>query len=334
MDGGRTNCTRDHHIMRHIDFVIPAYNEVDNLVDLSTGIINECESRGVKSFKIIIVENGSDDGSADLIRSLNEKDSRVVGLVLSRNFGPQGAIHAGISHSEAEYCCVMDGDQQDPPFDALEMLTKAKINSADVVYAVRASREEGFIRKIGFKIFYRVWRFSSDVNVPLDAGEFAVMSRAVVLAILSSPEVHRFNRGLRSWAGFKQMPYPHHRPNRIAGEQKFNVFKDTMLGIQAVLSFSLVPLRIIFISGLLLASFSFLIMILNFLAILLRSLGIEILYDSLPLGITSLNLINLFFQSAVFIALGVLGEYVGRIYEQTKGRPTYLVSKLIGSLDE
>ena len=249
--------------MRDVDFVIPAFDEVENLRDLSANIIKECEAEGIAAFKIIIVENGSSDGSSALISSLNKEDDRIVGLVLSRNFGPQGAIHAGLCQSDAVYCCVMDGDQQDPPSDAVEMLKKARSTAADVVYAVRASREESFFRKLGFKTFYKVWRFASDVDVPVDAGEFAVMSRPVVEAILSSPEVHRFNRGLRSWAGFKQIAYSHHRPNRVAGEQKFNIIKDTFLGIQAVLSFSLMPVRIIFCSGLVLALFSFVIMLIN-----------------------------------------------------------------------
>lgn len=320
--------------MREIDFVIPAYNEEENLSDLAENIRGAFENIGVFNYKVIFVENGSNDNSRELIEKLNKEDPRVIGVSLSRNFGPQGAIHAGLSHSNAQYVCIMDGDQQDPPADAANMLVKAKDENADVVYAVRASRNERFLRKLGFKTFYRVWRLFSDVNVPLDAGEFAVMRKPVVDTILSSPEVHRFNRGLRSWAGFTQAAYSHHRPDRVAGEQKFNIVKDTILGLQAVISFSLLPLRLIFFMGFILAGVSFAIMALNLVAIILNAFGSSDLFDLLPKGLTTLNLISLFFQGVVFIALGTIGEYVGRVYEQTKGRATFVVRSIIGDLDE
>lgn len=319
--------------MREIDFVIPAYNEVDNLTDLTKNIVTCFENIGVRNFNILLIENGSNDASSELIEKLNQQDERIIGIVLSRNFGPQGAIHAGLCHTNAEFVCIMDGDQQDPPKDAANMLMLAKERNADVVYAVRASRQEKLIRKIGFKSFYRVWRLLSNVEVPLDAGEFAVMRSNVVSAILSSPEVHRFNRGLRSWAGFKQIPFSHHRPKRVAGEQQFNIIKDTILGFQAVLSFSLMPLRFILVIGLFLALVSFLILTVNGIAILMNSFGYSKLFNFLPRGLISLNLIMLFFQGIVFIALGIIGEYVGRVYEQTKGRPTFVVRNIIGKLD-
>lgn len=320
--------------MREIDFVIPAYNEEENLSDLAKSIKDAFENIGVFNYRVIFVENGSDDNSFELITKLNKEDQRVIGLSLSRNFGPQGAIHAGLSHADAQYVCIMDGDQQDPPADAANMLVKAKDEGADVVYAVRSSRNERFLRKLGFKTFYRVWRLFSDVNVPLDAGEFAVMRKPVVDAILSSPEVHRFNRGLRSWAGFAQTAYSHHRPDRVAGEQKFNIVKDTILGLQAVISFSLLPLRLIFFMGFILAGVSFAIMALNLVAIILNIFGLSGLFDLLPKGLKTLNLISLFFQGIVFIALGTIGEYVGRVYEQTKGRATFVVKSIIGDINE
>jgi dolichol-phosphate mannosyltransferase len=319
---------------RVIDFVIPAYDEVDNIDAMVERITKAFEAIGVANFKILFAENGSTDGSAELIAKHAARDPRVVGLSLSRNFGPQGAIHAGLSHANADYVCIMDGDQQDPPEEAAQMFKLALEQDADVVYAVRAKREEKALRKAGFKTFYRVWRMFSNVEVPLDAGEFAVMRRGVVDAILSSPEVHRFNRGLRSWAGFKQIPYSHHRPNRVAGEQKFNIIKDTVLGLEAVLSFSMLPIRLILLFGLITASISFVILVINAIAIALRTLGHPEMFDFLPRGIVSLNLVSLFFQGVMFISLGVIGEYVGRIYEQTKARPTFIVKKIIGALND
>lgn len=320
--------------LRTIDFVIPAYDEAENIDAMVDRIVSSFEGIGVSNFKILFVENGSRDNSAELIAKHAEKDPRVVGISLSRNFGPQGAIHAGLSYANAEYVCIMDGDQQDPPEDAAKMLELALKDAADVVYAVREKREEKALRKAGFKTFYRVWRVFSNVEVPLDAGEFAVMSKGVIDAILSSPEIHRFNRGLRSWAGFKQIPYYHHRPNRVAGEQKFNIFKDTVLGLQAVLSFSLLPIRLILLFGIILAGVSFLILAVNAIAIFLNAIGYPAFFNILPRGVITLNLIQLLFQGVMFISIGVIGEYVGRIYEQAKARPTFITKKIIGDIDE
>jgi glycosyltransferase involved in cell wall biosynthesis len=319
---------------RTIDFVIPAYDEADNIDAMVNRIRDAFEGIGVTNFKILFVENGSRDNSAELIAQHAAKDPRVVGISLSRNFGPQGAIHAGLSHSNADYVCIMDGDQQDPPEDAAKMFQLAREKHADVVYAVREKREEKALRKAGFKTFYRVWRMFSNVEVPLDAGEFAIMSKGVVDAILSSPEIHRFNRGLRSWAGFTQMAYYHHRPNRVAGEQKFNIVKDTVLGLQAVLSFSLLPIRLILLFGVILAGVSFLILAVNTVAIFLNAIGQPGLFNLLPRGIITLNLIQLLFQGVMFISIGVIGEYVGRIYEQAKARPTFITKRIIGSIDD
>jgi polyisoprenyl-phosphate glycosyltransferase len=318
---------------RRIDFVIPAYDEADNIDAMVNRIRDSFEVIGVTNFKIIFVENGSSDNSAEIIASHAEKDPRVVGISLSRNFGPQGAIHAGLNYANADYVCIMDGDQQDPPEDAARMFELAQKDGADVVYAVREKREEKTLRKMGFKTFYRVWRMFSNVDVPLDAGEFAIMSKGVVDAILSSPEIHRFNRGLRSWAGFKQIPYYHHRPNRVAGEQKFNIIKDTVLGLQAVLSFSLLPIRLILLFGMILAGVSFSILTVNAVAIALNALGYPALFNFLPRGLITLNLIQLLFQGVMFISMGVIGEYVGRIYEQVKARPTFITKRIIGEID-
>lgn len=320
---------------RDIDFVILAYNEAENIDAMVHRTVSAFEAIGVTNFRLIFVENGSDDNSAELLNAHAKRDPRITALSLSRNFGPQGAIHAGLSVADAEYVCIMDGDQQDPPEDAAQMYLRTKKENADVIYAVREKREEKALRKAGFKTFYRVWRAFSNVKVPLDAGEFSVMRMSVVKAILSSPEVHRFNRGLRSWAGFKQIAYTHHRPNRVAGEQKFNIIKDTILGLEAVLSFSLLPIRLVFFSGLILAGLSFIILLVNTVAISLFHLGMPAFFHFLPPGIKTLNLFSLLFDGAVLIGLGIIGEYVGRIYEQTKGRPTFIIKDFIGgSADE
>lgn len=318
--------------MRDIDFVIPSFNERDNIKQMYLRTKKAFENIKVTNFKLIFVENGSSDDSAEILEKISKKDPRVVGLSLSRNFGPQGAIHAGLSYCNAKYVGIMDGDQQDPPEDAAKMYLEINKNKADVVYAVRKSRDEKFFRKIGFKTFYRVWKTFSNVNVPLDAGEFSVMKKNVVDTILSTNEIHRFNRGLRSWAGFEQIPYYHDRPNRVAGEQKFNIIKDTILGFEALISFSLLPLRLILFTGLILSIISFSLLFINFISIILNYFNSIFLINFLPDGIKTLNLFYLLFQGMTFIFLGVLGEYVGRIYEQVKARPTFIVDKIVGKI--
>ena len=172
------------------------------------------------------------------------------------------------------------------------------------------------------------------MDIPLDAGEFSVMRMRVVNAILSSNEIHRFNRGLRTWAGFKQIPYYHDRPDRVAGEQKFNIVKDLILGFQAIVSFSILPLRLIFFLGVTLALISFVLMMINLAAISLNYFGVSWLFNLLPQGIITLNLIDLFFQGVLFISLGIIGEYVGKIYEQSKGRSTFIIRDYIGKINE
>jgi glycosyltransferase involved in cell wall biosynthesis len=319
--------------IRTIDFVVPSYDEEENIQAMYEKIKSAFENIGVKDFKIIFVENGSTDNSQVILNSLQKKDKRVVGLSLSRNFGPQGAIYAGLSKTNAKYVSIMDGDQQDPPEDAAKMYQKAVNENIDVIYAVRKTRKESILRKIGFKLFYRVWSAFSNIKVPLDAGEFSVMSYKVVKTILSAKEIHRFNRGLRSWAGYSQAPYYHDRPERIAGKNKFNIFKDIVLGLEALTSFSLLPIRMIFFVGLLMAGLSFLLMLVNFIAITLNFFNYESLLILLPKGIKVLNLFYLFFQSITFIFIGIIGEYIGKIYEQTKNRPAFIIDKVIGDLD-
>lgn len=320
--------------LTEIDFVIPAYNEVENIEALFLDIKKEFEAIGVANFRAIFVENGSSDGSSDLLKRLNAADPRCCSVVLSRNFGPQGAITAGLAHSNANWVCIMDGDRQDPPHDAARMYQKAKAESLDVVYAVRRSRKETLLRKIGFLTFYRVWRAMSEVRVPLDAGEFAVMRRPVIDMMVSLPEYHRFNRGLRTWVGFKQDGLEHDRPERVAGEQKFNIYKDLKLGSQAVMAFSLMPLRAIFFMGLGVSGIAFLILLVNLVAILLDWVGAPALREALPRGIESLNLIVLFFFGLIFVSLGIIGEYVGKVFEQAKGRPNFVVSQVIDGKTE
>lgn len=317
--------------MHELAFVIPAYNEEDNLRPLAERIQKACAAHGVEDFQVIFVENGSSDNSLPILKELNAADPRICALSLSRNFGPQGAIYAGLSHADAAWICIMDGDQQDPPEFAMEMYEKAK-QGYDIVYGVREKRVERPLRKMGFWAFYRVWRWATPINIPLDAGEFGVIHRKAVDAILSMKETFRFNRGLRTWVGFKQTGMSHHRPDRVAGEQKFNIRKDLVIASDAILSFSMIPLRLMLFAGALLSLIALAIFLLDGVAIALQWSGFPYLRSRLPQGLEALNLVILVFFGFIVFCLGVIGEYIGRIYEETKRRPGFILREKIGGL--
>lgn len=317
--------------MHELAFVIPAYNEEENIRPLSARIHKACAAHGVEDFQIIFVENGSSDGSLSILKELNAADPRICALSLSRNFGPQGAIYAGLCHADAKWTCIMDGDQQDPPEFALEMYERAK-EGHDIVYAVRESRDERLLRKIGFKAFYRIWRWVTPLSIPLDAGEFGVMHRNAVDTIVAMKETFRFNRGLRSWVGFKQTGMKHHRPDRVAGEQKFTIAKDLALAMDAILSFSVIPLRIMLALGALLSGVATSIFFLDVIAILLDWIGYPYARNILPKGLTTLNLVVLVYLGFIVLCLGIIGEYIGRIYEETKRRPVFILREKIGAV--
>ena len=317
--------------MHKIAFVIPAYNEEENLRPLTERISKACAAHGVDDFQIIIVENGSSDNSMAVLQELNAADRRICALSMSRNFGPQGAIYAGLCHADAEWTCIMDGDQQDPPEFAMEMYEKAK-EGYDIVYAVRESRVERPLRKLGFLAFYRVWRWATPIQIPLDAGEFGFMHRRVVDTIVSMKETFRFNRGLRTWVGFRQTGMKHHRPDRVAGEQKFTIRKDLALAMDAILSFSVIPLRLMLTLGAMLSGIALAIFVVDLLAIVLDWIGYPLLRAALPAGLSTLNLVLLVFFGFTVFCLGIIGEYIGRIYEETKRRPGFIVSSVIGEV--
>jgi len=317
--------------MHEIAFVIPAYNEEENLRPLTARIQKACAAHGVDDFQIIFVENGSSDNSMAVLKELNAADPRVCALSMSRNFGPQGAIYAGLCHADAKWTCIMDGDQQDPPEFAMEMYEKTK-EGYDIVYAVRESRVERPLRKLGFLAFYRVWRWATPISIPLDAGEFGFMHRRVVDTIVAMKETFRFNRGLRTWVGFKQTGMKHHRPDRVAGEQKFTIRKDLALAMDAILSFSVIPLRIMLMLGAILSAVALAVFVIDLIAIVLDWLGHPAMRVALPPGLTTLNLVMLVFFGFIVFCLGIIGEYIGRIYEETKHRPGFIVRESIGNV--
>ena len=301
--------------------VIPSYDEEPNIGPLAERLTANFAKMGVESWEIIWVENGSSDGSLQLLEELHKKDPRYKYLSLSRNFGHSGAVACGLDHADGEFVVLMDGDLQDPPEMIADFNSKLQAEDLDVVYGQRLKRaKEGFIKRTAMKIFYRLWRRTAYIHVPLDAGNFCLMRRSVVNALCSMRERGRFVPGLRAFVGFKQDGIAFDRPGRAAGEEKTNFWILSGIAIEGLLAFSVFPLRLLMILGmgamLLAIVASLLLLIGNWTNVL--DMGNDISYLSAFMVLVS---------GATMMGLGVIGEYVGRIYAEVKQRPIYVVRR-------
>jgi dolichol-phosphate mannosyltransferase len=306
----------------HITVVIPLYNEEGNLPELIRRTRAVLEGGGIP-YRLLFVNDGSRDGTLRLLKSLAAADDRVRVLSFSRNFGHQVSISAGIAHADGAAAVVMDGDLQDPPEVIPDLLRKWS-EGYDVVYAVRRKRKEGFIKRAGYSLFYRMLRSISSVEIPLDSGDFSLMDSRVVDLLRSFPERNRFLRGLRSWVGFRQTEWSYERMARHSGEPKYRTRQLLKLAMDGFFAFSTVPLQLATYLGFLAAGLGFLY--------LLYALASRLLYHN-PAGWTSLAAIILFLGGTQLLILGILGEYLGRVYEEVKQRPLYILDERIGFPD-
>jgi glycosyltransferase involved in cell wall biosynthesis len=308
-----------------ISIVAPVHNEEDVLHELHRRISEVMEKSG-ESWEMILVDDGSSDRSAEIMAELNEKDGRVKGISLSRNYQFQVAVTCGLDHTQGDAVVLIDADLQDPPEVILEMITKWH-EGFDVVYGVRTEREgETWFKKVTAAAFYRIINRITGVKIPVDTGDFRLMDRRVVNAIGQMPERNRFLRGMVSWVGFKQTGVYYKRSPRFAGATKFTVRKMVRFATDAITSFSYFPLQLATYLGFFIAFLSALAILL---VIILRLFGPA---DPL-LGQATTLVTVLFLGSIQLICLGIIGEYLGRIYDEVKGRPLYLVSRTWG-IDE
>jgi dolichol-phosphate mannosyltransferase len=270
------------------------------------------------------VNDGSRDKSAEVIASLHEQDGRVKGVSFSRNFGFQEAVTAGLNYTSGQVVVLSDADLQDPPELIPQMIAKWR-EGFDVVYGVRISREgETWFKKFTAKAFYRIIYRITSVNIPLDTGDFRLMDRRVVNAILRMPERNRFLRGMVPWVGFQQTGIEYQRAARFAGESKFNSVRQMLpFAVDAITSFSYFPLQLATYLGFIMAVISAITIIG---VIWLRLFG----PDEPLLGQASTLVAVLFLGGVQLISLGIIGEYLGRIYDEVKERPLYLVEKTWG----
>lgn len=304
-----------------ISLVIPIWNEELVIPELYRRVLAIMQSIG-ESWEMICVNDGSSDRSLELLLALRDQDPRVKVLDFSRNFGHQIAITAGTDFAEGDAVIVMDADLQDPPEVVQRMVQKWR-EGYEVVYAIRSTRQgETKFKLWTASLFYRLLKQITDVHIPLDAGDFRLMDRRVILTMRRLREQHRFMRGLSSWVGFHQIGIEYERAERYAGETKYPLRKMVRLAIAAITSFSYVPLQMATVLGFGLALVSLIGIVVT---VILRLSG-----SSFFLGQATTLVSVLFLGGVQLIVLGIIGEYLGRIYDEVKSRPLYIVSRAYG----
>lgn len=298
--------------------IAPVYNEIGNLDVLYTRIKEVMDSTN-EPWEMVLVDDGSTDGSTDKIRELSKLDDRIRPVIFARNFGHQIAVTAGLDFSRGEAVVIIDADLQDPPEVILDLIKKWR-EGYEVVYAQRSEREgESWFKLLTAKVFYRTIYRITDVKIPLDTGDFRLLDRKVVNVMNSMRERHRFLRGMSAWVGFKSVGVSYKRAARFSGKTKYPFKKMLKLALTAVTSFSYMPLQIAMWLGFIAAGVSIITIPV---VIILRSIGSQFFY-----GQATTLIAVLFLGGVQLISLGILGEYVGRIYDEAKGRPLYITAE-------
>ena len=303
-----------------INIVIPLYNEekvFNELVRRLSAIIDSSEL----SVGVIMVDDGSSDSTPTLMQEVSFEDRHFTSVFLSRNFGHQRALTAGLSCVNAtEAALIIDGDLQDPP-ELLDNFYTYLKEGYEVVYAVRKKRKETFWKRFSYKVFYKLLKNISYHEMPLDAGDFALISRRVIEHMNQMPEESRFLRGIRSWIGFKQIGIQYEREERHSGESKYNLKRLIDLALNGIFNFSQYPIKFITYLGLITASLS----MIYFGVTLVKKLW----YNVVPEGFTALLFMIILFGGVQLVAIGIIGEYVLRIFFQVKQRPLFIIKDII-----
>jgi dolichol-phosphate mannosyltransferase len=296
--------------------IAPIYNEIDNLPELYRRVKEVMDSAG-EPWELILVDDGSTDGSTDKIRELAQMDKIVRPVIFARNFGHQVAITAGWDYARGDAVVIIDADLQDPPEVILELAKKWK-EGYEVVYAVRGEREgESWFKKFTASMFYRLIYSITDVKIPVDTGDFRLMDRKVVDVLKQMKERHRFPRGMSAWVGFKQIGVTYKRVARVAGVTKYPFRKMLKLALNAITGFSYFPLQVATYVGFFSAGISILAIPI---VVYMRIMGSGAFF-----GQATTLIAVLFLGGVQLISLGILGEYIGRLYDEAKGRPLYIV---------
>lgn len=317
LDTPRHRTPHDSTHRPEISVVLPVFNEEENLPELYRRLT---EVLGERNYEILFVNDGSSDRSLDLICEFREINPKIKLINLSRNFGHQAAITAGIDYSLGKAVVLIDADLQDPP-EVIDKMIDQWQGGNEVVYAVRQKRKDGIIKRSAYFWFYRLLKLLSNIDIPLDSGDFCLMDRAVVERLKALPERNRFLRGLRSWVGFKQVALPYERHARHAGTPKYTFRKLIRLALDGIVAFSSFPLRV--------AAYMGFITCLAGICYLIFAVIAHFVNNRVPVGWTSIIALILLIGGSQLLLLGVLGEYVARIYDESKQRPPYIVRSFL-----
>jgi len=300
--------------------IIPIYNEENILPELHQRL-EKVAAHLDGPVEVILIDDGSKDRSFEIMKELHARDPRIKSVRLSRNFGHQIAISAGLDLAGGTAVILMDGDLQDPPELLPEMIARWKEGN-QVVYTVKKSRKENKLKRFAFKSFYRILHALSTVEIPMDAGNFSLLDRRVVDILRKMPERNRYISGLRAWSGFRQTAVYYDRDPRFAGKPQMSLGRLVQLALDGIFSFSNVPLRLAIYLGLATAFLSF--------GIGLWAISARLFTDKAVLGWASTIISILFVGGMILFTLGVIGEYISRIYEEVKNRPLYVVQETVG----
>jgi glycosyltransferase involved in cell wall biosynthesis len=303
-----------------LSVAVPVHNEEQVLPELLQRLTAVLDALPGGPHEMVFVDDGSRDGSLPILEAASGHDARVVVVSLSRNFGHQAALSAALDQVTGDATLIMDGDLQDRPEEIPRLVAKLE-EGFDVVYAQRVRRKEGTLLRTAYFLFYRLITSLSELRLPLDAGDFSIMSRRVVAEIRSAPEHNRYLRGLRTWVGFRQVGLEVERAERFAGKSKYSFGALVRLGFDGIFAFSTAPLRAAAVLGAI-------GMVLSGLFALYATYARLVLHRS-PQGFTAIIVVVTFLAGVNLFFLGIIGEYLGRVYEEAKARPLYVVGRLI-----
>ncbi len=305
-----------------LSVVVPCYNEQDGLALFHARVSAVCRNTVGSDYELIFVNDGSTDGTGPLLRGLWQQDEHCVIVDLARNHGHQGALTAGLAQAQGELILILDADLQDPP-ELLPQMLALIGQGADVVYGQRRTRAgEPWAKERAAHYFYRLLGWLADTPIPLDTGDFRLMRRHVLATLCAMPEYHRFIRGMVAWIGFNQVPLPYDRAPRAAGKTHYSLAGMLRFAGDAITGFSIRPLRLAMLAAALGLGIALLLILYAFWSFFIAGV--------VP-GWTSLLLIFLLFSTLQLFCLGVMGEYIGRIYMQSKARPLFIVREVLGS---
>jgi dolichol-phosphate mannosyltransferase len=313
-----------------LSVVVPCFNEEASLPELFAILLPTLEAATTGSWELILVDDGSEDRTGELIWRKHLEENRVGGVILSRNFGHQAALVAGLTYASGCFVGIMDADLQDPPEILIQCFQKTRDGEYDLVYGVREHRKSSPLLKAAYWMFYRLMRALAEYSWPLDAGDFSVFNRRALHLLMQLPERVRVLRGLRSWIGLKQGIVAYDRPGRDKGESKYSFAKLIDLAINALVSFSSLPLRLASLVGLTMSGLTFLLGVLLLINRFYPKFTLFGYYIGQSPGTTTIVTLLLVIGSLLFLCLGILGEYLGLLLKEVKRRPVAIVRERVG----